>query len=148
VPTSEDIELMAVSLRADDQQEIRALTSRPFEEVVRESVERSRRTRAGLYNGELVCMYGVIEDNMLSGTGAPWMLSTDNIEKCPTRFLKESKRQALPMIKEGYRHLRQIVDVRNKVAIHWLKWLGFEFGDPIHMGLRGEPFYLFEMRIR
>jgi len=42
--------------------------------------------------------------------------------------------------------MENYVDVRNTVAIHWLKWMGFKMEEPQAWGVQGLDFHKFTMR--
>lgn len=96
---------------------------------------------AGLIYGEPVCIFGVRLENWKWST--PWLLGTDAIEKNRRIFMRES-RLWFTEFAAKYGNLRNWVDVRNEKSIAWLKWLGFEVGDPIPYGPYGMPFRPFK----
>ena len=140
----EDINNLYKHMRQADREEVSATTSMELLGVINHSVELSTYAQAGLVNDELVCLWGVCPISMLSSKGAPWMLSTDVIEKYPLTFLKRCK-PVIKKLKQDYNHLENHVDVRNTVAIHWLKWLGFKFDEPKPWGVKGLDFQRFSM---
>ena len=97
-------------------------------------------------NGDLICIFGVGTTSIVTATGSPWMLSTDNIIKYPLHFLSQC-RFYIEEMSCGFDVLINHVDADNVDAINWLKWLGFKFKDePEPYGVLGHPFYEFEMR--
>jgi len=139
-----DVEVLSNNLREADRDELEAATSIDVHTLIKDSVEMSTYTQTGLIDDELVCMWGVCPISMIGRKGSPWMLSTTLIEKYPLTFLKRCK----PVVKkftESYTFLENHVDVRNTVAIHWLKWLGFKFDEPKPWGIKGMDFQRFSM---
>lgn len=137
---------MAPRMREADRQEIWASSRQAPEESLRQAVMASRRPLAGLMDGEVACLLGVVPQSTLSGTGAAWMLGTDLIERHPLVFLRHS-RPVLAEIGRGFSYLHNWVDARNVVAIRWLRWLGFTLHEPAPYGALGLPFHHFEMRL-
>ena len=41
--------------------------------------------------------------------------------------------------------LETVVDCRNKTAISWLQWLGFELGETLITGEKALPYLIFRM---
>lgn len=110
------------------------------------SIKYSSKPMTGLADGRVVCMFGVGAATVLSLTGVPWLLATDELEKHARAFLRRNKQGLLEM-SEGYTLLRNYVDVRNRAAIRWLGWLGFTILPPEPYGMEGLPFHPFEMKL-
>ena len=68
-------------LRAADREEVEALTGRDPRAVLVESVERSASAWAGVANGELVCLFGVVPMTLAGVTGVPWLLGSDAVAR-------------------------------------------------------------------
>jgi len=140
----QDIKDLHNNLREADKQELLATTSLNLYDVIKDSVELSTYAQAATFNDELVCLWGVCPISMISRKGSPWMLSTSVIEKYPLAFLKRCK-PVIEKFTDNYNYLENHVDVRNTVAIHWLKWLGFKFDEPKPWGIKGFDFQRFTM---
>ena len=141
-----DIDLLVENMREHDVQEVNAATNMGIENAVKTSVKLSSYSKTGLVNDELVCMWGVCPISLISGSGSPWMLGTDLIEKKQRVFLRRSK-PWLDDIRKDYRYLENFVDARNVLSVKWLKWLGFEMDEAEPYGIHGEPFHKFTMEI-
>ena len=135
---------LALVLRQADREEVEALTGRDPREALVASVERSASAWAGLANGELVCLFGVVPMTLVGVTGIPWLLGSESVTRYGRPFLRRNRIWLREMLRE-FPVLRNVVDARNAVSIRWLAWLGFTFGTPQPMGVRGLPFIPFEM---
>lgn len=104
--------------------------------------ERARRARAAYIDGEIVGIFGVSAQGVLSSTGCPWMLATPLIERHDVKreFIAGS-RVALEWLAQDFARLWNVVSVENRAAIRWLGWLGFVFGDVVDVD--GQPFRYF-----
>ena len=118
--------------------------STPLEALAR-SLAATPDAKAGLYKGQVVCMYGVAEISILSNIGIPWLLGTDEIEAHSKYFLRQN-RYYMKHVKKKYAFLFNFVDARNMVAIRWLKWLGFSVYGAKPFGPDDMPFHRFEMQ--
>ena len=139
-----DIDMLVENMRKHDIQEVNAATRMGIRNAVKTSVNLSSYSKTGLVNDELVCMWGVCPISLISGSGSPWMLGTDLINKKQRIFLRRSK-PWLDDIRKDYRYLENFVDERNVMSIKWLKWLGFEMDEAEPYGIHGEPFHKFTM---
>jgi hypothetical protein len=135
---------LALVLRQADREEVEALTGRDAREALVESVVRSAAAWAGLANGELVCLFGVVPVSLVGVTGIPWLLGSDAVTRYGRPFLRRNRAYLREMLRE-FPVLRNVVDARNTVSIRWLEWLGFTLGTPQPMGVCGLPFIPFEM---
>ncbi len=135
---------LALVLRQADREEVEALTGRDAREALVESVVRSAAAWAGLANGELVCLFGVVPVSLVGVTGIPWLLGSDAVTCYGRPFLRRNRAYLREMLRE-FPVLRNVVDARNTVSIRWLEWLGFTLGTPQPMGVCGLPFIPFAM---
>ncbi len=135
---------LTLVLRRADREEVEALSGRNPREVLVESVERSSSAWAGLADGELVCLFGVVPLTLSGVTGIPWLLGSPAVCDYSRQFLRRNKAFVRAMLQE-YPVLKNVVDARNTVSIRWLRWLGFTMGEPTPMGTAGLPFIPFEM---
>ncbi len=143
--TIEDAHELAPKVRQADLDEIEAASdSEPLEALVK-SLTSSNSPKTGLIDGEVVCMFGVATNNLLSVRGCPWLLSSDMLINHAKPFLKRS-REYVNSLKEDYMYLCNFVDARNKHAIRWLEWLGFDILPTQAYGPHGIMFHPFEMK--
>ncbi|MCP4127346.1 MAG: hypothetical protein GY753_09820 [Gammaproteobacteria bacterium] len=115
-------------------------------EVVGQSFDASEAAWTGEWDGEIVCLFGVVPYSVLTGDGCPWLVSTDKILECQKTFLKMN-RGYVDRMSLLYSSLYNYVDTRNEVARRWLAWLGFTVNpEPEPFGPNQLPFHYFEMR--
>lgn len=143
--TVQDAYNLAPLLRQVDIDEIDAVTGGEPLEALLESIEHSHVCRVGLVDGEYACIYGVRRQSLLSDDGLIWMLGTDILSKHWVRFLKENTEE-IKDITANTKFVENWCDIRNKITIRWLKWLGFEFDEAKPYGVKGLPFYHFWKR--
>ena len=140
--TLDDALLMANNMRKADINEVWATSrSSPIEALVK-SLEHSEQARTGRVNGEIVCMFGVSRQNLMGMHGSIWLLGTDLLKKNAIRFLREAKREVMDLSK-NFVIIENYCDARNKVALNWLKWLGFTIEKAQPYGVYNLPFHHF-----
>lgn len=137
--TREHIAYVAERMRQSDIDELAACGGTPHAALSLGLIA-SEECYAGLIYGETVCVFGVRLENWRWAT--PWLLGTDAIDKHRRIFMRES-RSWFAEFAVKYGNLRNLVDARNTKSIAWLKWLGFEVGDPVPHGPRGMLFLPF-----
>lgn len=146
VPTiPEHIAPIAIHMRQADRDEVTASSGRSPFEALEYSLGRSVIARTVLVDGVPAGMFGCGDLSVLTKAGAPWLLGTDDLALAPLQFLRTSLDWRDKLF-ERYDVLRNLVDDRNAASIRWLKWLGFQFSEPIPVGRAGVPFRLFELR--
>jgi hypothetical protein len=83
---------------------------------------------ASLYDGKLLCVFGMIPVTLLSDTAHIWMYGMPTIRKYQTIFIREAYNVARNM-NEIYENLTGYC--LDGGAMSWLRWVGAEFGKPI-----------------
>lgn len=137
------IRRLAAVMRQADRDEVMASTGRDVLSVLAQSFRSSSLCMVALIDGQPEVIFGVGDLNILTATGAPWLLGSDAVELHRVEFLRGSVHWRDQLLRR-YAVLRNIVDCRNTSAIRWLRWLGFGFSDPfVH---RNHEFMMFEMR--
>lgn len=126
--TREDAYSLAPRLRPVDEKEVRILTgSDPLTSLLRGAEHDGRSIIAD--DGETVIgMFGVAP-GVYPGVGAAWLLASDELvnNKSHTRqFLRECPAWVWWMHTQ-YPVLGNVILDENRIAIRWLKWLGFKF---------------------
>ena len=132
-------------VRQVDLDECSACTSGTIEDALRTGIAVSDQTWAGVEDGVVICVCGVAPVADMPGSGAVWLVSTNEMESAPRQFLRLSRKVLRSML-DIYPHLWNFADSRNVKALRWLQWLGFTIYEPIPYGPYGFPFHLFEMK--
>ena len=71
--------------------------------------------------------------------GVPWFLATDDIDDSHVSYwLAAHSRELVDKIQGKFQRLENYVSAENGRTIAWLKWLGFEIGEPAELGRNGE----------
>ncbi|WP_374312426.1 phage protein Gp13 family protein [Dongia sp.] len=136
---------MAANLRAADRAELIAVQG--YDDAlgaISLSVLRSTETWVGEDESGVVCMFGVGPITLLTGTGRPWMLATDRLDRWPVALNKLVGGYLRRML-DQYPHLENWVDSRNTRHVQWLRRLGFTLHPAQPAGPFGVPFHRFEM---
>lgn len=143
-PTPSDLDWLAEHMRAIDKLECRVAGGHDPREALQLGADHSLWAYVAEVDGHPVCAFGVASESLLGdGEGRPWMLCAEGIERharailiCSRRFLRE--------MQASFETLANIVHADNRIAIRYLKWCGFLFGDAfVH---EGERFLPFEMK--
>lgn len=134
---------IARRMRKADRDEVFAASGKSPIQALTFTLRRSAQAWTALVDGKPEVMFGVVDLNILAGSGAPWLLGTDAVETHYVAFLRNSVRFRSQLLAR-YAVLKNFVDDRNKVSIRWLKWLGFSLGEPFDWN--GYDFRLFELR--
>lgn len=96
--------------------------------------------------GEVLAMGGILQPkDLLATKAALWFLTSQKLDKVERTFLRQCKVFMQTMLKL-YPTLYNYVDVRNRPAIAWLKWIGAEFGEIVPFGLDNRMFQYFEFK--
>ena len=143
--TSDDVEELIARLRPDDRAELEISTTMPVPQAIRASVAATLAPYTVTIDGQVACIFGVMVLSLLY-PAAPWMLATETFGREPLRTARISARLLRSMLRL-HGHLQNYVDVRNTLAIQWLKWLGFEMSEPLPFGPYGRLFHRFEKRL-
>ena len=140
---SGDLERVAHRMREADRIEVYEMNRMAPLEALRGAVDASEAVAVIRLDEAPVGVCGVVRLNFITAIGVPWMLGTDMM----TRRAKTLLPHAAPVIRRmgrGYQVLRNVVHDDNKASIRWLRFMGFEIGEPEAMGWRGAPFRVFE----
>jgi hypothetical protein len=143
-PTQADVDLLIANIRHDDKQELEA-SHGDYQKAIQLSYDKSKYKWAIYAGGEFVCLFGMHPLGLLSDTALIWMLGTDLIEKNKGAFIRHSQEYIKAMLSASP-VLTNWCDVRNKKTVRWLKLMGFTFFEAEPYGIKGYPFYRFELR--
>lgn len=141
-----DVEQMVREMRAVDRVEATA-SGFDVEQGLRESIATSHFARTALINGRLVAIGGCgrhPHSTALAPAAVPWLVGTDVLTRYPGVLQREARRYIAAML-EVYPHLTNVVHAENRVAIRWLKRLGFTIHSPVRVPT-GALFHPFNMR--
>lgn len=138
--TLEDVVALSLTMRQGDIDEVAASNGISPYEALLLGYEVSDATSV-FEDGKVVAMYGCAGAG--DGIGSPWLLGSDRLAHLkkelltrPIKWLEEKNKE--------YPLLVNYVDARNKVAIRWLRFLGFTFIRKIEKyGVGRKPFYEF-----
>ncbi|MFA6051568.1 MAG: hypothetical protein WC762_03160 [Methylobacter sp.] len=141
LPTEQDIAYLAENMRQSDIEELSAVTDQSLVCAVRSSVLNSHPDYLWAYcvDGDLVLIYGCTR------SGSPWMLGTEALNQNLKELTVRTRVVVRDMLKQ-FPVLSNIIDVRQKKTIRWLKTIGFSFKETFEIKL-GVPVIRFEMRV-
>lgn len=141
-PTTELVTYIAENMRDEDRDEVWASDNYTPLEAMMTGWKLSDYCVIISVNGEPCVMIGLLQRDILTGRGIPWMLGTDGSVKYRSKFLSVVPgimKQMLSICPNLYNY----VHVKNKVSIRWLKRIGFTLCDPAPYGCDGELFHKF-----
>lgn len=140
--TPEHIRLLGDSLRAGDRHEITCMGLSPRKALWR-SYRQSIRRRTGIVDGQIAACWG-LGGGFLDDVGQPWLMTSPAIEKIKMSFAREARAEVHSML-EIYPRLEGYVAASYGQACGFLRFLGFELGNPIEIGAGRELFYMYRM---
>ncbi len=132
-------------MRQADRDEVFAASGRTPAQALVFSLRKSSLAYTAIINGVPEVIFGAGDLNVLTNTGAPWLLGTDAVTKHYVAFLRGSVHWRGQLLRR-YSTLRNLADDRNAASKRWLKWLGFTLFDPVTAGHERRAFRLFELR--
>lgn len=138
------IRSIARRMRQADRDEIAAASGRSPGKALAFSLRKSSLAYTAMVDGVPEVMFGVGDINVLTRTGAPWLLGTDAVTTHYVAFLRGSVNWREQLLRR-YRVLMNAVDDRNTASKRWLRWLGFTLGEPRPLGVERKPFRVFRM---
>jgi hypothetical protein len=141
-PTIELIEVIAADMRQADVDEVWASHHHTPIQALSDGWKVSDFSVIVTVNDDPCVMFGLVIRDILSGTGVPWLLGTDNALKYKRQFLIQTQ----PVINEMLTICTRLVNyvhIDNKVSIRWLKWIGFTIDEPLPYGCDNELFHKF-----
>lgn len=144
-PTDSDIAFIAETMREQDVAEVWASDRQTPLESLNTGVQLSHYSVVTRCDDIPLVIFGLVVQDVLTGKGVPWMLSSTHALDRKRIFLQYSP----SIVKEMAQlcpHLYNYVHVDNTVSIRWLRWLGFTISDPEPRGRGGELFHPFFMR--
>lgn len=97
---------------------------------------------SGFVGDELICVFGISRRSQLSDVGVPWLVGTDAIGDNYRPFARLS-RDYYSRFSRAFPQMENYVLADNVVTVRWLKWLGFDMGEPTPHGFARAPFIRF-----
>lgn len=138
-----DIFLMEGKMRPMEISEVWASEHLTPKEALLKSYEKSTGKLTLWYQGQVVAMFGIVPESLLSNRAMVWLLTTDTIYKMKISFAKLSLR-VLSLMLSRYGLVYNFVDARNEQCLNWLRWLGANIYPAQPYGLDSLPFHYFE----
>lgn len=138
----DDLQIVADNARQADKDEMQAAAGATVMECLQRGYAESLRCWSICDDDHPIAVVGDVMTGI--GHGLPWMVTTDDVPFHARGFLRAS-RAVLANMLERHSTLSNMVDDRNKAAIRWLSWLGFEIGEPVPAGHLGLPFRSFRL---
>lgn len=136
---------VAAHMRAEDVAELWALDRSTPHRALMAALSVPGVSFTALIDGVPAAMFGVADVNILTGTGCPWLLATDEAERHRRAFARVSLWWREKLFAR-YDVLKNFVHDDNHTSKRWLTWMGAVMSDPAPIGPEGEMFRLFEMR--
>lgn len=143
-PDVDSICYIAENMRTADQIEVMASHGMTPIEAVLNSQELSDYCSVATYNDRPCALFGLVVRDLLTGTGCPWLLGTNDIDLCKRDFIKHTRSGVSEML-EICPRLENYVHVENRKSVRWLKTMGFQFDNPLPLGISGELFMRFHL---
>ena len=144
-PTLDDVIELANGLRKQDRDELDAAGHTNHIAVISDGIKRSDWTLTATVDGEVACIFGLARaGSVLAPIGVPWMLGTNLVPR-NGRALARLAPQYIQEMLLAYPRLVNVVHARNKVAVGWLRRVGFTLHPAQPHGPHGEPFHVFEV---
>jgi len=129
LPATEfDARELAPLLRGEDRAEALALGLQPVDGLL-QSLAAACEAWTYRAGSRIICMAGVAPLSLIGSTGIPWLLGSPLVAKHRRAFMLETRRMVANWLLV-FGVLRNVVDDRYAAAHRWLRWLGFEIGEP------------------
>ena len=143
-PHLEHLIHVAENMRDADRIEVWASNELTPIEALISSVDLSAYSSVALFKGVPCAVFGLVVNGLLTSTGCPWLLGTDDIDLCKKDFIKHTRTGVQEMLSICSR-LENYVHVDNRKSVRWLKAMGFKFGNPERIGKHQELFVKFSL---
>lgn len=145
IPTTDkDIEELLANIQHSSVSELTAMGLNA-QELLKVVIERARKHYCGRVNDELVSVWGVQSETLMSREGFVWLCTTPALYKYQFVFVRHS-RTFLKELEEDFDLLYGLVADDFEDSKRWLRWLGFTIDAPLVVN--GKLISRFEKRIR
>ena len=124
----QDIYQLIADIRAQDLRELHNLGG-DITHIIEQSVLTSSLSAAIFVKDQLMCLTGVVPISVLSNSGCPWMLGTNQLFKYNKSFYRYFT-EVVDEMGSIYHHLENVIEVHNDKPIALLKRIGFKFSEP------------------
>ena len=135
---------LANNMRHDDLVECRQGGYASGLEVVRESVRVSKECRACTIDGEVLAIYGVIQESVITGRGQLWLLTSNLVDEHKKTFVAYSK-LVLLLMKQRWRSIVVPIGADHRGALRLAHRYGFLRGQTFPDVSTGKPFMIHTM---
>lgn len=143
-PSRESITHIAENMRVADIAEVWSMSRHTPADAIERGLNISQHSSVVMVDDEPCAVLGLVQLDMLTGTGVPWLLGTDHAVKHRRTFLKYSKcgiEQMLSICPQLFNY----VHADNEVSVNWLQHMGFTIDNPEPMGRDCELFHRFHI---
>lgn len=144
-PTDEGVRHIAETMREHDRREIWLAARETPLSSLQKGVKISDRIAMLVIDDEPCSIFGLVVNDILTGHGTPWLLSSESILNHKREFLLQSP-VVLDEMLNMCETLVNYVHVENEFSIRWLNRIGFVLDDPSPYGACGAMFHKFHMR--
>jgi hypothetical protein len=131
VSTIDHAKSLAPRLREADLNELKAHGLDSVENALISGVRDSTECYT-VWNKEIDKPIAIFGSGDMEDVGYVWMLGSNDIKRIRYEFIRHCK-DWLAKLLERYSIVYNVIDVRNKVHMRWLKFMGFEFGSNIEI---------------
>jgi len=101
------------------------------QEAMHRAIRNSTRIWVGTGDSEIVAMWGLIPPTLMGDAAYLWLYTTKHLQEHTFVFIRHSQRAVQEMLTYYPTIIGHTLTVNHR-AIQWLRWLGAEFGDPVH----------------
>lgn len=136
-----DIPVVSAGLREQDRAECLAAGWGP-RDALEYSVDVSEWARTAVLDGRPIAVFGVSRQGRI---GVPWFLGTDDVPRQRRVLMRLAPKYIRAMLAD-FPHLVNRVHAENRLAVAWLRHMGFTLHEPAPVEPTGELFHLFELR--
>jgi hypothetical protein len=146
IPATEDhVQPLIDNINPDIAREMKLLKDIPLKKSVSSCISRSSEAWTALYNGEVICIFGIRCKSLLSRTAYPWLLTTNLVKDHKRNFLKGAKISINKWL-ESYDVLENYIPAGLDKLVRWVEWAGFVVEPSKPVGQKGRFLHRIEMR--
>jgi hypothetical protein len=95
------------------------------------AMSNSSRVWIGADDDKIIAVWGLIPPTLMSDVAYLWLFTTEHLNAHTFTFARHSRR-AIAMALDEFPIIVGHCKVGASHSIRWLRWLGAEFGEPIH----------------